>query len=261
MRKIVEITLWTLFLAGLAVLLGFIGAERQKTTARDLEIVIDYGDAVPLITQNEVREIIIHHFDTLKGRRIKEIDLARMEETLSEIDLVRRADVCVSIQGDLEVRILQRRPILRVINARGESFYLDETGRTVSHSIRHPVRLPVASGHIPQSPGDTILLTEEPNSAAEDALHELRMLYRMAQYIDRDPFLTRQIDQIYVSGNGDLELIPKLGRHVILFGKAVKMEQKFYKLKAFYRKGIPGSGWHAYSRINLKYENQVVCSK
>ena len=56
-------------------------------------------------------------------------------------------------------------------------------------------------------------------------------------------------------------MVPKVGRHLILFGDMGDMESKFTKLKAFYAQGMKKAGWDKYSRINLKFKDQVVCEK
>jgi cell division protein FtsQ len=67
--------------------------------------------------------------------------------------------------------------------------------------------------------------------------------------------------QIYVDENGELLLIPRVGDQKIVFGKTDNIIKKFDKLSLFYRKGIVGNGWKKYSTINLKFKNQIVCTK
>ena len=64
-----------------------------------------------------------------------------------------------------------------------------------------------------------------------------------------------------MNGNGEFELIPRVGAQVIEFGKAVDMEEKFEKLWILYNEGFHNTGWNQYERINLKYKNQAVCTK
>ncbi len=59
---------------------------------------------------------------------------------------------------------------------------------------------------------------------------------------------------------GDVELFPKVGNHVILMGRVSDLEDKFQRLYVFYRMGLNKVGWNKYNVINIKYKNQVVCS-
>ncbi|MBF0956984.1 MAG: cell division protein, partial [Alloprevotella tannerae] len=71
----------------------------------------------------------------------------------------------------------------------------------------------------------------------------------------------KQIEQINVSEDHKLTLIPRLGDQVILFGSPDNIAQKFNNLRAFYEKVMPKVGWNKYSRINLENTNQIVCTK
>jgi cell division protein FtsQ len=86
-------------------------------------------------------------------------------------------------------------------------------------------------------------------------------LYRLTMYITPDKFLKAQIAQIYVNEQGEFELIPRVGSHVILLGSAEDLDDKFRRLFAFYKFGLNKIGWNKYNVINIKYKNQVVCSK
>jgi len=86
-------------------------------------------------------------------------------------------------------------------------------------------------------------------------------LFKLSSFITQDQFLKAQIEQIYVTKTGEFELIPKVGRHLIIFGGIEDMENKFDKLLVFYHQGMNKTGWDKYKTINLKFENQVVCSK
>ena len=74
-------------------------------------------------------------------------------------------------------------------------------------------------------------------------------------------FLKVLVDEIYVDKSGDFELVPKIGNQLIIFGKPENLEEKFKKLLVFYRQGLNKTGWNKYNVINIKYRNQVVCSK
>ena len=55
--------------------------------------------------------------------------------------------------------------------------------------------------------------------------------------------------------NGQMGVYPAWGDTLADF------EKKLENLKLFYEKAIPKVGWEKYSIINLKYKNQIVCTK
>jgi len=64
-----------------------------------------------------------------------------------------------------------------------------------------------------------------------------------------------------VNEANEFELIPRVGAHLILFGSIDNYERKFRNLKIFYEQGLNNIGWNKYEKINLKFDNQIVCTK
>ena len=83
----------------------------------------------------------------------------------------------------------------------------------------------------------------------------------MAQYLRTDDLWNAQIEQIHVTANQEIELIPRVGDHVIVLGRPGNYAQKFDRLQTFYKKALDQVGWDRYSRINIDYTNQVVATK
>jgi cell division protein FtsQ len=86
-------------------------------------------------------------------------------------------------------------------------------------------------------------------------------IYEFARFVIDDDFWNAQITQVYVNGPNDIELIPRVGSQVILIGNLDDFEKKLEKLKLFYEKALPAEGWNKYKKINLKYSNQIICTK
>ncbi|MEP7169164.1 MAG: cell division protein FtsQ, partial [Bacteroidota bacterium] len=79
--------------------------------------------------------------------------------------------------------------------------------------------------------------------------------------IANDAFWNAQVEQIYVTEQSEIELIPRVGNHRIILGDASQLDEKFNKLMIFYKQGLNNTGWNNYNTINLKFTNQVVCTK
>ena len=172
------------------------------------------------------------------GRPMEQVSCAAIEDTLSHLSLVLRCECYKTVSDKVCVEITCRKPILRVIPDKGSSFYIDREGVVVDRLPR-PVYLPVATGRI----------------SKDFATHEL---FQLASFLQRSNFWDSQIEQINVKADNNVELIPRVGDHVIRFGKVENMKYKFGKLKTFYEKGLPQVGWDRYSVIDVSYGNQVV---
>lgn len=252
MKRIFHIIFWVIIVAGILVLVSFIEAEHKKTTCKSFEVTIDYENEDPLISADEIKEKIYESFDTLIGKRLIDINLVQIEDMVNEIDFVANADVYTNITGKMNISVTQRKPIVRIVNNSNQNYYIDQTGDVIPTNLGFPSRVLIANGYIENSYSDTLSIQNN------DVLAEI---YKLASYIQNDPFLNLQIEQIYVSKNREYEFVPKVGRHIIIFGEIADMEEKFRKLKVFYHQGINNAGWNTYKSINLKFENQVVCAK
>ena len=121
----------------------------------------------------------------------------------------------------------------------------------------------VVSGNIKET-YDAWFRTSMDELINNDTLKTRTMLddfYAMARFILADEFWSAHVEQIYVNNYGEIELVPKVGDHKIIFGTSDQMEEKFWKLKTFYKEGLNYTGWENYDTLNLKFENQVVCTK
>lgn len=252
-KKIFNITIWSVLVAGLMVLVSFINSEQRKVTCREIEIYIDYQDGEQLISETRIRKLIRQ--DTLLEKKLTDIDIVKIENRLNKVGVVSKADVYTTLTGNLNIRIVQCRPLVRVYNTSGQSYYINMNGKLAPESPGYPANVPIATGQIKTQYSDTL------NVLDTNAVPVLTDLFRLSEYIFQEPFLKAQIEQIYVTDDREFELIPRVGRHVIVLGSIDRMEDKFSKLMTFYHEGLNKTGWEKYRVINLKFENQVVCTK
>ena len=90
---------------------------------------------------------------------------------------------------------------------------------------------------------------------------QLAEIHRFCTYVMGHPFWREQIVQLYVNRRGEYELIPRVGAHQILMGSMEEWELKLRNLELLYQQGFSTYGWNSYGTINLKYTNQVICTK
>jgi cell division protein FtsQ len=257
------IILWALLVAGAGVLVGFVEAEQYSRPCKNVEIRINYGAADVLITKKDVDSILLKTAGMLKGKPLGYINTGAIENAIRKQSYVAKVSVYENNEGTLFVEIRQREPLLRIINRKYESFYLDESGALLPVNPNFSARVLVANGVIDDSymknPNYRVNVLALTDSIYYDSL--MTNLYKLTMYITHDKFLKAQIAQIYVNEFREFELIPRVGNHLILLGTAEDLDDKFRRLYAFYRYGLNKIGWNKYNVINIKYRNQVVCSK
>jgi len=140
----------------------------------------------------------------------------------------------------------------------GGDYYIDLDGVVVRRRNLYTPRLHIVGGNIIVNQamlnGVSVLDTSIKNSILKD-------IYYLVNYINKDNFWAAQIDQIFVDGNDEIDLIPRVGNHTIHLGSAEDYEGKLKNLEVFYDKVLPEVGWNKYSIINLAFKDQIVCKR
>ena len=132
MRPWLKYTLWTLFLGGMV----YLGIQIRETiinqTIPDPEIIIHVDGEDAFITKPELKTILEREHFIYPNQERGELKTEKIEEYLNQISQVREAHVYQKINGNWTVEITLRKPIARIYNYYGETFYLDSEG-TLSH--------------------------------------------------------------------------------------------------------------------------------
>jgi cell division protein FtsQ len=261
--RILEIAAWVILAGGLFTLLGFSVAEHDSKICSQYTITIDYGNADILVTKNDIYSIIKQSGHILKGQAIRYINAEKIESSIKKQPYVANANVYLTIEGDVEINVVQRQPILRIFNQTGESFYLDGTGHLLPLNPDFSARVMVANGNIPEPYSKSANYLQDSIRQKDSLFFKSVMnnLFTLGMFIMKDDFLKALIEEVYVDKNGEFELIPKLGNQLIIFGTTEDMHDKFERLLVFYKKGLSITGWQKYNVINIKFRNQVICSK
>lgn len=245
---------------GLMLALGFVERIADRAPITDLQVSVDGVEGIHFIDEKAVRREILDQGIAVMGSRTGEVDVTSIEDRLRSIPWVATAEVYHTMDGALHARVQQRVPVVRVFNQDGTSFYIDRSGWTMPLSPNYTARVLVVTGHL-NEPGATNGVY---SVFATDSLEERFRsddIHRLATFITSDPFWNALIDQIVVNPEGEFELVPRVGAQRVLLGDGNAMEQRFEKLKVFYEKGIAKADWRRYSRIDLRFADQVVCTK
>lgn len=226
--------------------------EKQNSlVCENVQVHIDYDSGLAFLTEQEIKDKLNYlSGGSLPGKVLSQVDFHTLEQETEKNPFVQNAEVYVNQRQQVVVDIIQKRPILRVINNNGVSYYIGENNERIPlHSTFTP-RVAVAHGYI-----------ESQQNAKRDSTVQAA-LYHLIQFVRNDEFLNALVDQVYVYENAEVDIIPVSGMHTIRFGRSdEQVEEKFKRLKIFYNEGLKKVGWDKYKTINLKFERQVVCEK
>lgn len=242
LKKILSI-LSVVVLAGYLVYSAMAMTDRHEDSrlCRGVDLHITDSLHFDLIDEEMVLAVLQEHSIDPVGMPLEEIEPEKIEATLLMHPLVGKVQ-CYKTGGDmLRINLSSKVPLVRVINNRGQDFYVDSRGEILTQRSL-AVQLPVATGYIDRQ------------FAAGELLEVVRV-------IDRSEFWKAQVEQINVTKDGQIELVPRVGDHLLIIGTADNVEDKLDRLMNFYEKGLDNVGWNKYRSISVAYENQVVCKK
>ena len=247
MNKILNISKIVIGVVLFFTTIGFVHVESKKACCTSIHIEIpdslDYGFVNSSIIQKEIERKF-----RVTGRNLDSIRTDKIETELAKYPAVKDVQVYRSItdgliyhSGKLKIKVNQREPLFRVMGKYG-NFYVDKDGEMMPLSANYTARVPIIQGYVKK----------------EFAQKEL---FEFIKYLKSNDFWNAQISQIQVSGQKELILIPRVGDHIIEFGKIENYQRKLNNLRSLYKNYSKQGNWNEFSRINLKYENQIVCTK
>lgn len=251
MLKVLVITGSVLGVGAFVVILTAAVQKQRGLVCKGVHADVHFENGINFISAEDVvAKINELSGGQIEGKPLSAVDFRTLERELRRNPYVDHAEVYSDQQQIVHASVTQKQPLIRVINNDGVSYYISDKNERIPLSDNFTANVLLAIGTVETREdlyGDSIILDE---------------LYHFAEYVSADSFLNAMVDHVTVNVRGELDIHPKWGGHVVEFGRAdEQMAEKFDRLKIFYREGLAKMGWEKYSRVNVKYNGQVVCER
>ncbi|TRX22511.1 cell division protein FtsQ [Flavobacterium franklandianum] len=235
---------WTNFrlilMFSLVIFLYSFTSNRNNNKKLTKTTIVFVGENAPYINQETVNKLLIENNKDAKSIGKDKLDLNRLEKRLNSHEMIEKSDVFVSIDGVMKAVVKQKTPVARVFDG-DNSFYIDYKGNRMPLSANYTARVPLVSGVI--------------NKKNREKLAELfRVIYD-------DEFLKKNIIGVQIMPNESLKMLNRNYNYQIDFGGTKRMNAKFNNYKVFFQKAVLDSSLYKYKTIDLRFEQQVVCTK
>lgn len=216
-------------------------SSKVDVPCKDVHITIEKGVIEGFLTPAEIQKMLAA--DNIKpvGRTLSQINTREIEEKLQSKELIEQAECYKTQSGNLCISVKERIPVMHVMADNGEDYYVDNQGNQMSNPD-YVCNLMIATGKINRK-------------------YARRVLAPVGKLVMQDPFWRNQIVQLNVLADETLEMIPRVGNHVVYLGKPVGIKRKLERLRKFYKYGLNQAGWNIYSRISVELDNQIICKK
>ena len=195
----------------------------------EIDISLDNSNNL-FITKDSIKSAVIEIITT-KNIRKSSVHPKALEFELNKIELVKKSDVFIDVNGTMVVNIQQRMPIARFIDNKS---YLDEDGFVMPKSKYYSARVPVIKGYTKTQA-------------------QLDLIYKLSNYIKDDKFLSQNATEILIDSNSNFSIKLRDYKFKILIGQLNNIDLKIKNFKAFYINASSNQILNKYSVINLQF--------
>ena len=229
--------------------------DESKNVCSEVNIQIADQNANGFLSAAEVKKILVSNRMYPLNIRMADVKPRQIEDLLCQSPFVNTAECYKTQNNHICISITQRLPIIRIKSQRGEDYYIDDKGGIMPNS-NYTSDLIIATGNINQ-------------------WFARNYISLIAGAIMENDLWKNMIEQINVLPDLGIELVPRIGDHVVYIGnvpmskviperkKLVEafVKKKLTRLEKFYRYGLSQVGWNKYPYINLEFDNQIICKK
>ncbi len=222
------------------------------------------------LTKSEIQRLLKQRGIYPLGQPIVTMNPRKIETELKRMPFVSDAQCCVTQQGHVYITVMQRTPLIRIKNAWNQDFYIDDNGGIMPNS-QYVSNLMIATGYISKA-------------------YATKYISVIAHFLMEDELWSKEIEQINITEDKQVELIPRSSNHVVNIGKMPEindadppskkyvainnyLKRQMTRLELFYRyvpqtlePPVPNDTTNAlnslsYNYIDLEYNNQIICQR
>lgn len=229
--------------------------SRRGSVCTKVEINIADENVNGFLNSEEVKTLLERSRLYPLSQPMDDISPRRIEQALREMPFVKTAQCYATEDNHVCITVTQRTPILRVKSVTGEDYYIDDNGGVMPNS-QYTSDMIIATGSI----------------SRYYACHYACLL---ARQLMADDLWRNQIEQINILPDRTVELVPRVGDHIVNIGQlpsladqkerehaiADYVTKQMHRLELFYKEGLKYAGWRKYDYISLEYSNQIVCRR
>lgn len=186
---------------------------------------------------------------------LNQVNARQIEETLKSSPFVKTAECYKTQEGLVDIYLTQRMPIVRIKSIDNEDYYIDDHNQIMPNT-NYTSDIIIATGYV-------------------NKWYAQKYISLLSKALMSNELWRNQIEQINVLPDRGIELVPRVGNHIIYIGNLPEtnniekrekdinsfVAKKMDRLEKFYKYGLSQAGWNKYSYINIEFDNQIICKK
>lgn len=189
------------------------------------------------INNDSIKINLLDNYKSLDSLKADIETVYEIEQIISRIPFVKKANVYMTVNSELNIRVQEKKPVLNLYNS---DYLLSENGQLIPKIDSLNIDLISFFGEI-----DPTIYTN---------------LSNLSKMIIKDDFLKDHIKYIY-SDSLSFYLSVKRFNHNIELGSLENISEKLNNYKLFIASKIDDEILNKYSHLNLKFNKQVIAQK
>jgi cell division protein FtsQ len=226
-----------------ALIAGILWAryKSQGEVCTRVEVEVVNADSTSFVTPTGVLNDLKNRHIKLEGESMDKINASKIEQALRESPYLESADIVKCADGRVLIRVSQLVPVMRVFDG-DKSYYVNRAGKPMDANAYYHSDVPVVQGHFTRK-------------------YPAIRLLPLIDYVECDTLLRSLVTMYSVQDSNNIIIVREFSGHVVNIGNVQGLENKFAKLKLFYREVMPKRGWNTFDTISVKWNHQIVATR
>lgn len=228
--------------------------SREPIQCKGLNVVILDSLENDFVSRADVKKFLEKEYGQYIGIPIDSINLSRIEDIIDGRSAVMKSEAYVTKDGMLNIKVTQRKPIVRFQKEDG-GFYADAEGFVFPLQSSYASYVQIVDGNIP------INMKSGHKGKIENPKEKewFDKVMNVVNFIEGSKIWKDRIVQIHVDNGGELILIPREGKERFNIGQPVNIKDKFDRMATYYTAIAANREGKTYRTVTLKYDGQIVC--
>ena len=256
-KKILKIALWVITGAALAVLFVLGRKWYLETPLKGIVFQLERDRDNGFVEEDSVMSYVEALCDIKHQAAISTIDMMKIRTFLDGNPWIEKSSAYIGLDDTLVIQAREYDPVLRVFNQDKRSVYVTTDGVIIPSSPNYTPHLIIANG-------DFTFPTPQESASVTDSIYAdtgLPEALAIAIAIRNNQAAAKHIGQIYKDIDNKYELmVNNLPARVIL-GDTCMVANKLTRLGILMEKFGGTEELDKYKTLDLKYKNQIVCTK
>lgn len=253
-KKIFSILAWVVTAGALVALFIIARDSYLDTPVRSVNVNVERSAKNGFVKEAAVVEDMGKLCQTAT---IGTVNMVSVNKQLKSNPWIESSSSFIDLNADLNINIKEYQPVIRIFGKNGTSAYVTAEGILLPTTLGYTPHVLVANGNFDldaEQLNRQLCDTVEADRNIISALH-------LFNAVQRNDFMKASVGQLYCNSKNEFEIVARNLDAKISVGDTCNIDDKLKRLEIFIKQKINSHEISNFKKIDLKYKNQIVCTK